>query len=366
MKRNFILVSLAFFGMAAFAQATITVNVPADCTAEGINYFYAPIQQYANAKTRAERGIQVDSVKFENSKAQISVPGNDVSYMYGLNIEGNDVMVYVDNGQNVSVDVTSCNPFDYKASGSLIMDATNTVNEAAAPAINKLQSMDPSAPDFEAQREQAYKEYVEAQKNLIASQPGADVTLLALMNLNGEDFVDIFEALPSDYQGNIVYPLVQAQYKSEKKNLEMEQKQKNLQSGQVEAPAFTLKDLEGKEVSLSDFRGKWVILDFWGSWCPWCIKGFPELKEAYQKYAGKLEIIGIDCRESEAEWRAGVQKYQLPWVNVYNPEGSKLTEEYGVQGYPTKAIVNPEGKIANITVGHDPAFFEVLSSLIGE
>lgn len=152
----------------------------------------------------------------------------------------------------------------------------------------------------------------------------------------------------------------------EAKRQEMEKKLEALQSGDVKAPDFKLKDLEGKEVSLQDFRGKWVILDFWGSWCPWCIKGIPELKEAYQKYEGELVIIGVDCRESEEAWKAGVEKYELPWVNVYNPEGSKLTEEYAVPGYPTKVIINPDGIIKNITVGHDPAFYEALTTRMGK
>ncbi len=49
----------------------------------------------------------------------------------------------------------------------------------------------------------------------------------------------------------------------------------------VAAPEFTLEDINGKNFSLSDLKGKWVILDFWGSWCHWCMKGFPALKEAY-------------------------------------------------------------------------------------
>ncbi len=142
--------------------------------------------------------------------------------------------------------------------------------------------------------------------------------------------------------------------------------QQALASGEVEAPNFTLKDLEGKDVSLSDFRGKWVILDFWGSWCIWCIKGFPELKEAYEKYKDELVIIGIDCNEGETEWRAGVAKYELPWVNVYCPKDNTLTAEFGVQGFPTKAIVDPEGKIRNITTGHNPEFFTALANLLGK
>ena len=152
----------------------------------------------------------------------------------------------------------------------------------------------------------------------------------------------------------------------EAKMREFEKKIEQMQSGDTDAPAFTLKNIDGKDVSLSDFRGKWVILDFWGSWCPWCIKGFPELKEAYKKYGNELVIIGIDCKESEEDWKAGVAKYELPWVNVYNPQGSKLTEEYNVPGYPTKVIVDPKGKIQNITVGHDPAFYEALTKLLGK
>lgn len=131
-----------------------------------------------------------------------------------------------------------------------------------------------------------------------------------------------------------------------------------------EAPAFTLMDINGQSLSLSDLKGKWVILDFWGSWCPWCIKGFPALKEAYAQYDGKVEVLGIDCGDTDEVWREAVKKYELPWLQVYNPKGSDLTERYGIQGFPTKFIIDPEGRIANVTIGEDPAFFDVLSTLV--
>ncbi len=132
----------------------------------------------------------------------------------------------------------------------------------------------------------------------------------------------------------------------------------------VPAPAFTLNDINGKPLSLSDLRGKWVILDFWGSWCPWCIKGFPALKEAYRQYDGKVEIIGIDCRDSVDVWKEAVKKYELPWLQVYNPGDNDLLEQYQIQGFPTKFIIDPEGNIANVTIGEDPEFFNVLKSLV--
>ena len=129
------------------------------------------------------------------------------------------------------------------------------------------------------------------------------------------------------------------------------------------APDFTLNDLSGKPLTLSSLRGKYVILDFWGSWCVWCIKGFPQMKEYYQKYAGKFEILGIDCNDPEAKWKAAVEKYELPWLHVYCPRDSNVLDLYEIQGFPTKIIVGPDGKIVKTIIGEDPAFYTFLDEL---
>lgn len=132
----------------------------------------------------------------------------------------------------------------------------------------------------------------------------------------------------------------------------------------IEAPDFTLNDINGKPLTLSSLRGKYVILDFWGSWCGWCIKGIPQMKEYYQKYAGKFEILGIDCNDPEAKWKAAIEKYELPWLHVYNPRGdSKVLELYEIEGFPTKIIVSPDGKIVKTIIGEDPAFYAFLDEL---
>lgn len=131
------------------------------------------------------------------------------------------------------------------------------------------------------------------------------------------------------------------------------------------APDFTLKDINGKDLSLSSLRGKYVVLDFWGSWCGWCIKGFPEMKEYYKKYEGKFEILGVDCNDTEEKWKAACQKNELPWKLVFNPRTSDLCTKYAIQGFPTKIVIDPEGKIAKTVVGEDPAFYQYLDSLFG-
>ena len=88
------------------------------------------------------------------------------------------------------------------------------------------------------------------------------------------------------------------------------------------------------------------------------------MKEYYQKYAGKFEILGIDCNDPEEKWKAAVEKYELPWLHVYNPRGdSKVLEQYEIQGFPTKIIVGPDGKIVKTIIGEDPAFYAFLDEL---
>lgn len=132
------------------------------------------------------------------------------------------------------------------------------------------------------------------------------------------------------------------------------------------APDFTLNDPTGKPLSLSSLRGKYVVLDFWGTWCGWCIRGIPKMKEYYSKYKNQFEILSIDCNESKEKWLAGLKKYEMPWLHVYNPDNTSVREDYAIQGYPTKIIVGPDGKIIKTVVGEDPSFYQFLDDTFGE
>lgn len=133
----------------------------------------------------------------------------------------------------------------------------------------------------------------------------------------------------------------------------------------AKGPDFTLPDLQGKQISLSSFAGKWVLLDFWGSWCHWCIKGIPQMKEMYARYKDKCEFVGIDCGDSKEDWQQCVAEHQLAWPQLINDaEGSRsVSAIYAVRGYPTKILLNPEGVIAKICVGEDPDFYSDFDQL---
>lgn len=134
------------------------------------------------------------------------------------------------------------------------------------------------------------------------------------------------------------------------------------------APDFSLTDINGKTFTLSSLRGKVVVIDFWGSWCGWCIKGIPEMKRYYDRYKSKLEIVGVDCNDTPERWLAAVEEHRLPWINVYNPKDVPAAEdisvEYAVSGYPTKVIIGPDGLIIGKYAGEGPDFYEALHKTI--
>lgn len=138
----------------------------------------------------------------------------------------------------------------------------------------------------------------------------------------------------------------------------------NIEEGAA-APDFTARQVDGTDFTLSSLQGKYVLLDFWGSWCPWCIKGFPAMKEAYARHKDKVEFVGIACRDSEAKWKEATAKYEIPWISVLNPSGDgDLSKVYAVRGYPTKILLDPKGKIVKVVLGEDPEFYPYLDSVL--
>ncbi len=131
--------------------------------------------------------------------------------------------------------------------------------------------------------------------------------------------------------------------------------------GQV--PELGLKDLDGNVLELKSLRGKYVVLDFWGSWCTWCIKGFPKLKEYYAKYKDRLEIVGIDCNDTAEKWAAAVKKHKVPWLHVRSEDGI-IEQKFRVTGYPYKVLISPEGTVLKAYLGETEEFYHYLDATL--
>ena len=120
--------------------------------------------------------------------------------------------------------------------------------------------------------------------------------------------------------------------------------------GQV-APDFTLTDLEGNEVTLSQYRGKVVFINFWATWCPPCRAEMPEIEAIYQEYKDKdVVVIGVDIREVEEEVRQYVQAGGYSWTFVLDTSGV-VTADYKIVAIPTSFFLDTEGVIRAVNIG---------------
>jgi thiol-disulfide isomerase/thioredoxin len=145
---------------------------------------------------------------------------------------------------------------------------------------------------------------------------------------------------------------------------------KSLVAGAI-APDFTLTDKNGNQVSISDFRGKYLILDFWGSWCGPCIRTHPKMVEKYNKYRGdSFEILGLASERvnDNVAWLAAIEKGGLEWPQANlktNANGQELLNAFNVRNFPTKILLNPEGKIAGTWIGRLDEMYEMLEEIFG-
>ena len=130
-----------------------------------------------------------------------------------------------------------------------------------------------------------------------------------------------------------------------------------------QVPELGLKDLNGNVLELKSLRGKYVVLDFWGSWCTWCIKGFPKLKKYHAKYQDRLEIVGIDCNDTAEKWTAAVKKHKVPWLHVRS-EDSIIEQKFRVTGYPYKVLISPEGTVLKAYLGETEEFYQYLDATL--
>ena len=216
------------------------------------------------------------------------------------------------------------------------------------------------APALQAKASVAYKDFIKAHPDYEANA----IIVTSLETL--EEMEEAANMMSPAVREGRMKDFYMASINQQKAEKEIREKAAKMQAAGVVAPDFTLNNINGKPFKMSSLKGKYVVLDFWGSWCGWCIKGFPKMKEYYQKYKVKFEILGVDCNDTPEKWKAAVKKHELPWLNVYNPRESKVLSDYAIQGFPTKIIVGPDGKIIKTIVGEDPAFYTLLDELFGK
>lgn len=133
---------------------------------------------------------------------------------------------------------------------------------------------------------------------------------------------------------------------------------------------FALENTEGKTISLSSLRGQWVLLDFWGTWCGWCIKGFPAMLEFSRRHGNLCTIVTLDCKDPKELWAEYVGNHDMPWINLWvdtaDHTDANPMNSYGIEAMPTKILIDPEGTIRLTVQGHTEDFFEQVLRIIAK
>ncbi len=113
------------------------------------------------------------------------------------------------------------------------------------------------------------------------------------------------------------------------------------------APKFAIPDTKGKIVQLDDFKGKYVLIDFWASWCAPCRAANPALVEVYHHFSDKnFAILGISVDKNKEQWEKAIEADQLPWVQLSTLEGwGEVSDTYGVKAIPQNFLLDPDGII---------------------
>ena len=107
---------------------------------------------------------------------------------------------------------------------------------------------------------------------------------------------------------------------------------------------FTLPDMSGKPVSLADFRGKWVIVNYWATWCPPCLEEIPDLVDLYDNNRDKLVVLGVNHEEVNEEYLREFVESHLISYPILRSEPEPVTPLGPVLGLPTTYIISPKGE----------------------
>ena len=200
---------------------------------------------------------------------------------------------------------------------------------------------------------------------LVKKQPGNIASGFATLKMFDKDCMEAMQILHEDVINGPMKLVIESNVTAKQKSMEKQKEWDKITAG-MQAPDFKLKDLNGEEKTLASFKGKYVALEFWGTWCPWCIKGLPMMRTYYAKYKSDIEFVSVCCRDTDEAWRKCVEKNDLRWTQLFNGDNKEILKYYGILGFPSKIIIDKEGKIVEKYLDEEDTFYQKLDELFGK
>lgn len=357
LKRLLLLVSVTLCSINMVAQE-------GDCVVNARLKKATPADMLYVAYRNRPGSMKFDSVSLASGKAvmKIHIPYTQRAFAYVVKantgfarlrpITETGLSFYAESG-TITLDIAE-NHKDVKRSGTQLNKDFQALSDVVMPFKLKEVEMEKeftAAKDAKddakmkelQQRYQAMdKEKKEAEKNFAMTHPDSQISL--------EWMVQTIDLSNNKSEAQAMFSKLSQRLRDTDAGKRYAMKIQTTQSIEVGgvAPDFTAKTPKGGEISLKSYRGKYVLVDFWASWCAPCRRENPNVVKAYSKYkSDKFDILGVSLDQDKTAWENAIAKDGLGWNQVSDLMGwqSTLALSYAVRSIPANFLIDPQGKI---------------------
>jgi len=345
MKKLFVTLAFAFYALATYAQIKVSLSVEMQ-NGGSETFTLLGVDDFEQGEVK-----EIESITLQNGKANKNLQLKEAS-AYILKGAKQQIVLFLEDKENVKVNIDATKEPAYSVQGSkgstLFLEYLEDKKKLQEKHISPLEKAFSQATTEEA-KEKIYADYMKAMKvmekelNQTALQKFGNSIALVFLVMNWEDETDIAYMEEINKRLQSKFAKNQSAIYSQNRLARL----KRFAIGSV-APEISLPDANGKIISLSSLKGKYVLLDFWAAWCGPCRQENPKVVAAYNKFKNKgFEIYGVSLDDNKDKWLGAIEKDKLTWINVSDLGGwqSSAAKLYNVKAIPKNFLLDKQGKI---------------------